>query len=49
MFGLQYLLKRPIIGEKTLLILLAGLTFLSTINANPVNDNDTTFIGKLVD
>ena len=49
MFGLQHLLKRPIIGEKTLLILLTALTFFSTINANPVNDNDSTFIGKLVD
>lgn len=49
MFGLQHLQKGPITGEKTFLILLAGLTFLSTIIANPVNDNDTTFIGKLVD
>ena len=49
MFGLQYLLKRPIIGEKTLLILLAGLTFLSLINANPVNVSNTTFTGKLVE
>ena len=48
MFGLEHLLRRSIIGEKTLLILLAGLTFLSLINAVPVNVNDT-IIGKLVE
>ena len=48
MFGLEHLLRRSFIGEKTLLILLAGLTFLSLINAVPVNVNDTN-IGKLVE
>lgn len=49
MFGLQHLPRGSFIGEKTLLILLTGLTFLLIINADPVNINDTTFIGKLVD
>ena len=50
MFGLQHLLRKPIFGEKPHVVLLAGLTFLSLINAaGPVNVNDTTFTGKLVE
>ena len=50
MFGLRRLLKKTIFGEKPHVILLTGLTFLSLINAaGPVNINDTTFTGKLVE